>query len=331
MRCLTLACELRRSGADVVFICKHLGGTAGELIARHGLQCECLDDELTEADDCRATCETALRLGARLLIVDHYGIGPESHREFRRHGFRLAVIDDEAGQPALNCDLILNQNAGITADCYADSPAAVKLCGPRYVLLRDAVRAARSNRTVAEEATRLLVTLGGADPSNITRCVLSEAMQLSQWKQIVVVTTAAFVHTASLYKPAETDARVRLVENPRKLPELMTEADLAVTAGGSTCYECAYLGLPNIAIQTADNQAVVCRGLAEAGCLQFAGQADQLEPGELSSALGPLIDNPKQRGDLSRRGQRLIDGLGVLRVVRHLLRLLDIDRDRRAA
>ena len=45
----------------------------------------------------------------------------------------------------------------------------------------------------------------------------------------------------------------------------MAQADLALTAGGSTLYELAYLGLPAVVLEVADNQAAVCRAMDQAG------------------------------------------------------------------
>ncbi len=37
------------------------------------------------------------------------------------------------------------------------------------------------------------------------------------------------------------------------------ESDLAVSAGGSSCYELAYFGIPNVIITIADNQLGIAR------------------------------------------------------------------------
>jgi spore coat polysaccharide biosynthesis predicted glycosyltransferase SpsG len=102
---------------------------------------------------------------------------------------------------------------------------------------------------------------------------------------------------------------------------LMLKADLAVTGGGQTTYELAATGTPAVAICIAENQRVSLKGLAEAGTLEFVGDAvdDDLEL-KLKSALTGLGGDPKRRQTMSERGQRLVDGRGAERVAQEIVR-----------
>ena len=45
------------------------------------------------------------------------------------------------------------------------------------------------------------------------------------------------------------------------MPELMARADVAVSAGGSTCWEVAFMGLPFLIVVLAENQEHIAKEL----------------------------------------------------------------------
>lgn len=325
VRCLSLAKALDQTGGEAFFIGKNLGGVAAKAVRDQGFEFETLDDSLDEMADREGTLEVVRRRGTQVLLIDHYGIGAASHRFFRQAGVPLAVIDDEIKNPALDCDLILNQNIGVTEEDYADSPARTKLCGVRYAMLREEfLQARRRNVTTKSNDLRLLITLGGSDPDNVTSLALEAARGCAGFREILVVAGPAFSHLESLEQTASQDARARILRAPADMAALMAEADMAITGGGATCYECACLGLPNIMIQIAENQVGICRGMDAARCALFARSRELIAASHLAAGLSRLVVDKAKREDMARRGMALIDGKGARRVAEALMRLTPI-------
>ena len=99
------------------------------------------------------------------------------------------------------------------------------------------------------------------------------------------------------------------------MPALFQWADLSISGGGITCWEMAFTGLPNIIFELADNQHMVAKTMAAAGCSINLGPLDAQAGGRLLAQLGPLMKNERRRREMSVNGPRLIDGLGTARVV----------------
>ena len=95
----------------------------------------------------------------------------------------------------------------------------------------------------------------------------------------------------------------------------MAWADLAVTAAGSTSWELARVGTPQVAIVLADNQRPVAQGLAAEGLAVSLGWHADLTPESIAGAVGALAGDAGRRGEMSRRGRELIDGRGACRVL----------------
>ena len=113
---------------------------------------------------------------------------------------------------------------------------------------------------------------------------------------------------------------VRLIENAANMPELMAEADLAVSSAGSTVWELAFLGVPAVLGVVAENQRVGASALEDSGAaVAFDGTSTSAVE-ELRQVLGLVYDDQPRRSAMSKVAQRLVDGKGAARVVHVMTR-----------
>jgi spore coat polysaccharide biosynthesis predicted glycosyltransferase SpsG len=100
----------------------------------------------------------------------------------------------------------------------------------------------------------------------------------------------------------------------------MVKADIAISGGGSTCWELACLGLPNIIIYVApDNQQAIVEKLDKEGIAINLGWFRKVNETDITTTVEKLINNPDKRQKMSRNGKRLVDGKGVTKVVKIVL------------
>ena len=88
----------------------------------------------------------------------------------------------------------------------------------------------------------------------------------------------------------------------------MTQADLAIGAGGTTSWERCALGLPTLLFVLADNQ----RDIAQA--LQTAGAVQVVDLENVAAVLAALTGDPAQVQTMGRAAAAICDGAGVARV-----------------
>ena len=122
-------------------------------------------------------------------------------------------------------------------------------------------------------------------------------------------------HLAALERAAAALDSADLVVDARDMPRRMAWADLAVTAAGSTSWELARVGTPQIAIVLADNQRPIARGLTDAGLAVSLGWHADVTDDRIADAVAALVGDAGRRDELSRRGRELVDGRGASRVV----------------
>jgi len=106
-----------------------------------------------------------------------------------------------------------------------------------------------------------------------------------------------------------------LLPHVKNMTELMAWADMAVSGGGTSCWEMAYMGLPNLVIVLAENQVSVARALDRNGCSIELGKHDGLTSERIAGEIEKLIHREEVRKAMSSAGRHLIDGRGVDRVI----------------
>jgi spore coat polysaccharide biosynthesis predicted glycosyltransferase SpsG/ribosomal protein S18 acetylase RimI-like enzyme len=250
--------------------------------------------------------------------MDHYDLDPGWLHEAREFADRRVVIDDLANRP-LPCDLLINAGLGARSNQYTGlvSPPTTLLLGPRYALLRSAVAAAHdaTRDRPHGELRSVLITFGGTDPWRlIGSAIQAVRLALPETRIDLVVANSDAVPNAI----RDAAVRVHVGVGDEAMTRLMTDADLAIGAGGMTAFERCAVGLPSIAIRLAANQDEVVTELAAAGAAVDGGGADGLQAEGLAAEVRRLAHDAALRSDLGTRGWHLIDGRGAIRVAHHL-------------
>jgi UDP-2,4-diacetamido-2,4,6-trideoxy-beta-L-altropyranose hydrolase len=270
------------------------------------------------AADAAETLALARSHGAGWVVVDGYHLGEDYQRALVEGGMRVLALDDHGHLGRYHADLVLNQNLGAEAVAYGDrAPRTRLLLGPRHALLRREFRVFEpSPRATPATARRILVTLGGSDPDDVSARVVDALAGIDLPLQVQVLIGAANPHRASLERAAAASPHpVELVADAVDMSQRMAAADLAVAAAGGTSWELARVGTPQVAIVLADNQRPAGRALGERGLAVNAGWHADATADDLARAVGAVVRDPGRRAELSRRGPELVDGRGALRVL----------------
>ncbi len=318
MRCLALAQAWQEAGQRATILTHGLGPALRRRLAEQDLEIIDADFGNGGCDDARASISLAERLGADWVVVDGYHFGADYQRAIKDAGLRILFIDDNGHAKQYLADLVLNQNIHAKESFYADChPDSRLLLGTRYALIRREFWPWRTwKRKIPVTARRILVTLGGSDPDNITPTVLRALEQVGGLDmQVAVVVGGSNPHQAEIEAvAARASADTRLERDATNMPELMAWADLTVSAGGSTCWEICLLGLPAVLLVLAENQRINCQVMGERGAAINLGPAGGLDPSDLASTLTGLCNNRDQRSALSLQARTLVDGFGAERV-----------------
>lgn len=325
MRCAAIAREVLALGGEILFAVSD--EASAELAGSVGFRTEVLAGDRWSLGDGDGSALGALATawGARSVLVDSYAVSDRFFEGYRRSskGLPIGYVDDLysfadgiLSRPrGLDVDMVLNYMFGFGESDYdsAYSRAVDLLVGPAFAPVRSEFRAAA--HTFGPEVKRILVTTGSTNPnSSLERLVLACRKGAPGAVIDVVVGAAAGFDTAL----AGGRGNLVIHRGLTDLAPLMEDADVAVSAGGSTLYELACAGIPAVAVPIVENQMRNISGFSSSGCGIGITKLDwHVE--EVSSAVSRFLGSSDFREKASLRCLSAVDGRGAARIAKRLI------------
>ena len=325
-RCINLAEVLRRRGNEVLFICrddeaKSFRALEDRLFATVLLPMLPVGETVNQQEDAQETIQALQGERPDWLVVDTYTLDKDWERLMRPHVAKIAVIEDLSGREH-DCDLLIDQN-------YSERSAASfekfvpKTCelliGPRFALIADQFRKLRELKSKsAPELNRVFVFCGGSDPQNLTQQVIDE-ISCSELSTVAIdVVVGAQNKTFDRAAVLKLNANIKIHNAGGEFAQIMSIADLAIGAGGTTSWERMCLGVPSIVVGIAENQYSACEKLGRDGLVNYLGAQSSLKPGAIRNAVIDAKTKLASWFDQVEKGQILVDGRGCERVSDYL-------------
>lgn len=319
MRCIALAQAWKeREGSEVIFVMNRPGAGIESRIRDMGFDLRTIDAKPGSSEDAKVTCTMYHELGAQWCVVDGYQFSAHYQQQVHNSPASILFIDDYGHCDHYVADVVLNQNIYAYKGLYPDFKTHVRLLlGMKYALIRtEFLKYQNFQRIHAKNAKKILVTFGGSDPGNVTGAIVTMLKNVNITDiEVRVIAGVNNSNISQLHALIREDGRIRMIQNVQDMPDHMAWADIAICAGGSTVYECAFMGLPAIIYPIAKNQKPVVDEMSRIGSAIDGRTINILHANEGASALAGLLDSCDTRRELSEKMRALIDGKGAVRVV----------------
>jgi len=334
MRCITLADELARRGANVAFICRDILPVLAEKVRAHGHALHLLppasdprpNDGAAHAhwlqahwsEDCRHTREVLQQMeGVDWLIADHYALDARWETPLRDVARQIMVLDDLADR-AHDCDLLLDHAIYRKPGDY-DSliPATARLLtGGEYFLLRPEFHELRKKslerRKQIKGIEKILINFGGTFKNEAIEAALHAVERVFGNRASVILVqgkSGGGEDEAERHFRKNFSFPIQVYEFVEDMAALMCHVDLVMGAAGMSSLERFCLGLPAISVSVADNQEIAVRAYARTGGVMHGS----VDTEELALLLQQLDEQPEMLYGMSKAAARITDGLGVYR------------------
>jgi UDP-2,4-diacetamido-2,4,6-trideoxy-beta-L-altropyranose hydrolase len=319
MRCLALAQAWQDAGGRACFAMADSTAAIRARVAAESCGVADIAAQGGTAADAFQTVEFAKKNKCEWAALDGYQFGEEYQRALKEGGLKVLFLDDYGHSKKYVADLVLNQNISACASLYENRNSSTRLLlGPRYCLLRREFGTWRNwKREIQDIGRRVLVTMGGSDPENVTAWAMEALAGVEvEGFEAVVAVGGSNPHADMLGRiAAESRKKIRLLRDVANIAEQMAWADVALSSAGTTCWELCLLALPSILVDVAANQTALATEMGRRGCAIHVGRPKQLSAHELAAQIESLARNESRRGELSVRCRELVDGRGAERVV----------------
>jgi UDP-2,4-diacetamido-2,4,6-trideoxy-beta-L-altropyranose hydrolase len=311
MRCLALSEELIRRKNTCFFLSKVNDNELINRIEKNNIYHKKIDPNTTLQADLEGLIKFSNENDVDWVITDHYGINSQYIKEIKKNNLKVLSIDDTA-QIHYYSDIIVNQNIGAEKLDIKGEDYTNFLLGPKYVILRDELLR-RKEKKIKRNVENLMITLGGTDQHNYTLKILKQLSNI-KIKKIVVIGVLN-PHYKKIKDYIKNKIDFKIIVSPEYMLDLYLKADIAISAGGTTCYELAYFGIPNIIITITENQNNIARSLHEKEVSIYFGDKKSVKLELLKNTLLNLMKNDLMRMKMINNGKKLVDGKGKKRIV----------------
>ncbi|MFE6646468.1 spore coat protein, partial [Nocardioides sp. NPDC057772] len=311
MRCLALGEELVARGVRVVMVADlDRVPWAAEQVRRRGIEIAS-----PGADDVR---EVLTLLDPSSVVVDSYLLPAPVYADLRDRWPLLALVDgDPRGRVA---DLYLDQNLGAEAAVWRLPEGSRHLGGLDYAQQRrDIVRQRPSApKTAADEHTplRVLAFFGGTDAFGVSPQVARLVAQTGVAVELTVIAaTPELAESVSGIAPAPGQV-VDVIGPTDALAALVADADVVLSAAGTSAWELFCLGAAVGFVCVADNQQDAYARMDDDGLAVGIATLTELgaDPEGAVARLAALLGDVRLRERLRAACWATVDGRGPERV-----------------
>lgn len=316
VRCMSIAEAVAYYGGETVFI--GADSQAADMVSSYGYRYICLN---TKWDDMNAETETLIKLikkeKIRTLLVDSYMV-TKKYFDVLKDYVRLLYIEDTADEvysvEGIICYAGYYQKLGLKLK-YDESKLII---GPQYTPLRKEFWV-NERKNIDDTIKNILVLSGGTDPYGFILKLVNN-LDLSKYESVKVICGRYYNDMQALASFGKIHDNMFIINHTDNIKKYMTEADVVISAGGTTLYELCACGTPSISYSMSDNQLMNVRQFCEDKIIPYAGD---LRQDDVASNVLMLLDAKcmeyESRKGVSLRMQEMIDGRGAKRIARKLI------------
>ena len=312
MRCLAIADKAKEYNVETVFINADNEGT--KIINDRGYTNIVLDtiwDNLNLETD--KLIETIKENNIKVLLLDTYMVTNDYLKRIGK--YTKTVYIDDLNEMDYNVDVLIAYCNYYQKFNYVERYKNVKLLlGTKYAPLRKEF-SNLPKKKISEEIRNILVISGGTDNYHILEKILNN---ISDKYKITCICGRYNKDYDKLSEKYKNNSYVTLYKNVNNMVDYMEQADLVISAGGTTLYELCACGTPTITYSISDNQLDNTKSFNDEKIMLYAGD---VRKDNVVVNIIELIDKYTHnfRKKSSKMMQEKVDGKGTERIVQELI------------
>lgn len=325
MRCLSIADAAQLMGVRTTFIVADNNPIA--LLENRGYEYIVLNTRWDELDSETAIMRNLIReKNIDLLLIDSYYVTHKYMSELYKVT-RTVYIDDMGEElypiHSLICYANYWKKLGYE-NRYRDAfdnglieKMPQLLLGCDYVPLRHEF-AGLPPRQIKEIPDNLLIMSGGSDPYNIIGKILSE-IKIDNYRNINVICGKYNKNVSELKRLYSDYNQVNFLQNITNMIDYMKEADISISAGGTTLYELCAVGTPTITYSFVDNQIMNVEQFCDDEIMLYAGDVRSADVSKFIQLFLEKLQDVYIREHVSMQMQSLVKGNGAENICKNIL------------
>ncbi len=251
---------------------------------------------------------------SKILIIDSKRINKKYINTLKKYS-KIIIFEDEKKYNA-NPDLIINNN--IWANKFYKN-ISNKLLGLKFNTI--------SSNFFKENAfnvksKKILISLGGEDPDNISLKILSIIYKLVPKLKIVVILGHSHPNKKSLFQFCEKKKlNIKIVDSPEDISRYLNNLRFVISAGGLSAYEFASAGLPQLITILEKHQTKMAKFIEKNNCGKIFISAEKFIKKKISDKFINFYNNSSELIKLNKKAKNLIKKSGCEPIIYNIAKL----------
>jgi spore coat polysaccharide biosynthesis predicted glycosyltransferase SpsG len=251
-----------------------------------------------------------------LLVVDSYEVPCDDINAASNEITTLAIVDNDSR--GIQSHFLLDHNLDATP--FTSIGGSSQLIGPKFALVRDemiAIRRSNSHRRNEELTPSVLVVSGGTDPTGLAVKVSQLISDLDSEFDLSFITNQANVNEVAHNLPRNSG---NVYSQRPDIQNLLVNADIVISAAGTSVLDLSCIGIPTIYFSVAENQNANLAIISDLEIgLTMPNSANDLELKDmLQKYIRKCAFDHETREQLFQNSQKFVDGKGAQRVVEEI-------------
>lgn len=347
-RCIAIAEEAVLFGHDVRFLFRDLEGSQTRRMVSQHFDClaipgeahfeqqletiESLWPDVEQARDAGTVQRILADHENEVLLVDHYGLG-KGFSSYLREAWGSTELYFIHDFKTPNCTSSCI-HPGVTSPVELALRIEEEKEGTQFFFNQSMVPLSKAVRTSKKQEDsnelrdrrielRIFVDFGTSEVENFIEMIYSAIQEVAKEFPVTVTALQPHVRRQTSYPNRSEDSFPQSpsyvkFESQSSYLEFMQSQDLVIGAGGVSCLERLYLGIPQIVFSISDNQIELAKSLSAWNTIHSGGTLNKILSIELSDYFKRALKNLDLLAQNAKNGQLQIDGYGAQRIA-HLL------------
>lgn len=255
------------------------------------------------------------------ILIDSLRISDDQIRDIERLDAEIIYIDDEKRRNVLDSGFVLDWTVLADKKKYftPKKEGITYLLGSKYTPLRQPFEVSQK-KTISKKIKSVFISFGGSDVRNLTPIVLSTLSKNFPSLEKNIIVGPGFENTQAIKSKADKNTKLIFNADAMEMSSVMQQSDIAISSGGQTLYELAYIGVPTVAVLLVENAREDTEGWAEVGAIDYIGDFDD---GDLMQKLVRsvnILEDPVVRQNMKFSANRFIGVNGARLIVDAVLK-----------
>ncbi|KGM96560.1 UDP-2,4-diacetamido-2,4,6-trideoxy-beta-L-altropyranose hydrolase [Clostridium botulinum] len=326
MRCMAIAKEAMHQNKKCTFIVSD--NKSKEEIEKFGFSTICLNSKWNDMEyeiDILSNLISEYRVS--VLIVDSYYVTKKYIEEIGQITKFIYLGDLKYSVENLAC--LINYNnyyEKFNYDITFKNKNTILLLGMKFTPLREEFCNIKTRKSVKKNVSKILITTGGTDPNNMAGKLANYIVSNDNHNiSLDIVVGSLNKNLRFLYNIEKEKSNIKLHIDTDNIAMLMSESDIAVSAGGTTLYELSACGVPTICYAFVDNQLDSINEFMKNEIMISVGDIRGKESEVIKliyEKICFLRENYGVRNNMTDKMYNLIDNKGCYRIIKHINKLL---------